>query len=150
MTTFYDLLDKLKATLEQNPFVNTVTTGDITEIDLGKQTIFPLSHFIVNNAEYEGQTWVFNISLLCMDIVDESKEEGDIFRGNNNEHDVFNTQLSVIANILEELQKGNLRTDKYVLEGTPSVEPFVDRFENRLAGWVMTCDIRIANTYSLC
>ena len=47
MTGFYKLLDTLKAELISSPFVNTVTYGDISDVDLNKQNIFPLSHFIV-------------------------------------------------------------------------------------------------------
>lgn len=150
MTTFYDLLDSIKDTLNNNVSVNTVTTGDLTEIDLDKQTIFPLSHFLVNEAQYEGNVWRFNISLICMDIADESKEEGDTFRGNDNEHDIFNTQLSVITSVLKNLEVGDLRADGYKLDGTPIVEPFSDRYENRLVGWVATFDILAVNPYSLC
>lgn len=150
MTVFYDLLDKIKDKLESNPSVQTVTYGDISELDLDKQTIFPLAHFITGGATYEGSTWVFDLSILCMDIVDENKEEGDSFRGNNNEHDVFNTQLQVVSSICDELNRGDLRADKYVLNGNPTVEAFVDRFENRLAGWTLSLQVRVMNTYSLC
>jgi hypothetical protein len=46
---FYQLTETIKEQLLNDVNVNTVTTGDITEIDLSKQTIFPLSHIIVNN-----------------------------------------------------------------------------------------------------
>ena len=150
MTTFYDLLDSIKDTLDANVFVNTITHGDLTEIDLSKQTIFPLSHFLVNEANYEGNVWRFNISLICMDIEDVSKEEGDAFRGNTNEHDIFNTQLSVINDVLKKIEVGDLRASGYQLDGIPTVEPFTDRYENRLVGWVATFDVLTLNNYSLC
>ena len=43
---FYQLTDTIKTNLLLDSNVNTVTTGDITEIDLSKQTIFPLAHII--------------------------------------------------------------------------------------------------------
>jgi hypothetical protein len=93
---FYQLTEKIKEQLLNDVNCNTVTTGDITEVDLSKQTIFPLSHIIVNNVTTEEQYLGFNITVLAMDIVDESKEATtDIFRGNNNEQDVLNTQLAV-------------------------------------------------------
>ena len=36
MTSFYDILDKLKTYLQGNNSVNSVTFGDIFEIDLAK------------------------------------------------------------------------------------------------------------------
>ena len=46
MTGFYDLIDKIKDALIAEPFVNTVTYGSLDDIDLNKQTIFPLSHIM--------------------------------------------------------------------------------------------------------
>ena len=90
MSTFYEITTAIKEQLQLDTFVNTVTMGDIFKVDLNKQTIFPLSHIIVNNASYQGPIWNYNISILCMDIVDESKELiTDIFVGNDNEQDVL-------------------------------------------------------------
>lgn len=151
MQGFYNLTTKIKDTLALDAFVNTITYGDIFEIDLNKQDIFPLSHFIVNNATLNGHTWSFNISLLCMDIVDESKKDVvDKFRGNDNEQDVLNTQMAVINRLLELLRRGDLFTELYQLDGTPTIEPFSDRFENKLAGWTLTMDVLIPNDMTIC
>ena len=50
MKGFYAITQTIKDQLLSDVDVNTVTTGDITRIDLGKQSMFPLSHIIVNNA----------------------------------------------------------------------------------------------------
>ena len=85
---FYLLTETIKDQLLGDVNVNTVTTGDIYDIDLAKQSIFPLSHIIINNVTTQEQVLTFNISILAMDIVDESKEATtDIFRGNNNDRD---------------------------------------------------------------
>ena len=49
MVGFYSVIDNIKAELIASPFVNTVTEGSIFEVDLNKQTIFPLSHIMLNN-----------------------------------------------------------------------------------------------------
>tara|TARA_Y100000114_G_scaffold62429_1_gene57247 strand:- start:679 stop:1143 length:465 start_codon:yes stop_codon:yes gene_type:complete len=148
---FYLLTETIKTNLLADENVNTVTTGDITKIDLSKQTIYPLSHIIINNVSQEDQVLRFNISVFCMDIVDVSKEETtDIFRGNDNEHDVLNTQLAVANKLIETLRSGDLYTTKYQLDGTVSCEPFYDRFENEVAGWVATMDILIPNDINIC
>ena len=148
---FYLLTETIKTNLLADENVNTVTTGDITKIDLSKQTIYPLSHIIINNVLQEDQVLRFNISVFCMDIVDVSKEETtDIFRGNDNEHDVLNTQLAVANKLIETLRSGDLYTTKYQLDGAVSCEPFYDRFENEVAGWVATMDILIPNDINIC
>ena len=148
---FYNLTDRLKEELLKDPFVNTVTYGNIFEVDLDKQTIFPLSHFIVNNVVDRGQTLLFNISLLCMDLVDESKDDTeDEFIGNNNEQDVLNTQLAVANRVGAMLKRGDLYREKYQLDGEISLEPFVDRFDNKVAGWTATFNVVIPNEITIC
>jgi len=81
-----------------------------------------------------------------MDIVDISNDDTiDIFKGNDNEQDVFNTQQDVIIKTLDKLKSGDLYILKYQLIGNPNLEPFVDRFENRLAGWTVTFDLQVIN-----
>lgn len=151
MKGFYNVTDKLKDTLLAEPFVNTVTFGSLDDVDLNKQTIFPLSHIIVNNTTVGTKTLTFNISILSMDIVDISKDEvEDIFVGNDNEQDVLNTQLALQTRVLNTLQRGDLYTDLYQIEGDVSCEPFVDRFENKLAGWAATFDVVVQNDMTIC
>ena len=151
MKGFYQITTTIKDQLYKDIFVNTVSAGDIFEVDLNKQTIFPLSHIIVNNAQYNGNTWIFNISVLCMDIVDFSKtEQTDQFLTNDNEQDVLHTQLMVINRLLEVLRRGSLYDDLYQLQGIPNCEPFTDRFENRIAGWTVTFDVMVANEMTSC
>jgi len=147
---YYEITQAIKNQLQQDLFVNTVTIGDIFKVDLNKLTIFPLSHIIINSATYQGATWNYNISILCMDIVDESKDLTiDIFVGNDNEQDVLNTQLMVVNRFLQVLSQGILAED-YELVGTPSVEFFTERFENKLAGVTVTFEMAIANQMTKC
>lgn len=151
MKGFYSVLETIKEALLSDVNVNTVTTGDITRIDLAKQTMFPLSHIIVNNVTNEDSVLRFNLSILSMDIVNVSKEEVvDIFRGNNNEQDILNTQLVVLNKLVQVLRGGSLHTDLYQLDGTPNLEPFYDRFENELAGWALSFDVLIPNEVNIC
>ena len=148
---FYLLTETIKDQLLGDVNVNTVTTGDIYDIDLAKQSIFPLSHIIINSVSTQEQTLTFNISVLAMDIVDESKEATtDIFRGNNNEQDILNTQLAVLNKLIMVLRKGTLYSDQYQLDGDATLEPFYERFDNRLAGWSATFNVFVKNDIDIC
>ena len=151
MKGFYQVTETIKDQLLADVNVNTVTTGDITRIDLSKQTMFPLSHIIVNNVGNEDNILRFSLSVLSMDVVNISKEEVvDIFIGNNNEQDILNTQLAVLNKLVQVLRGGTLHQDLYQLDGTPNFEPFYDRFENEMAGWALTFDVIIPNDISIC
>ena len=71
--SFYRITQKIKDELISNKYVNTVTFGDITKIDLSKQTIFPLAHVIVNSVTNVEIILIFNITVLTVDVVDFSK-----------------------------------------------------------------------------
>jgi len=150
MRQFYDITTKLKDTLEAHSQVNVVTTGDLFDVDLNKQTIFPLSHIVINQATFEGQVVRMSVSLVCMDLVDETKEnpraQAEPFYGTNNEQDILNTQLAVINDVVTELRRGTLYSDLYQLDGNPTCTPFTERFENLLAGWTANFDVLLANT----
>ena len=148
---FYQITETIKNELLQNQNINTVTTGDLSDINLGKQDIFPLGHILVNSVVVGDQTMTFNLNILCMDIVNSSKEEVvDIFMGNTNEQDILNTQLSVLNKLIQVLKRGDLFTNEYQLDGDVTCEPFFDRFENNLAGWNATVDVIIYNDLKIC
>ena len=148
---YYQLTETIKKELLQDTNINTVTTGDISDVNLNKQDIFPLGHIIVNSVVVNEQTLDFNISVLACDIVDQSKDlTTDRFTGNTNEQDILNTQLAVLNRLIQRLRMGQLHQDKYQLEGNPSLEPFMDRFENQLAGWSASMDILIYNDIYIC
>ena len=158
---FYQTIDKIKEFLLTLDEVHTVTYGDIREVDLNKQTIFPLAHVMVNNVELESGTMTFNITVLAMDVVHENKgvsvptttnqyPTDNTFYGNDNEQDVLNTQLAVVNLLNQSLLRSNLRTDLFELVGSGSCEPFTDRFENKLAGWAYTFQAYVQNDINIC
>tara|TARA_R100001198_G_C5206595_1_gene193504 strand:+ start:776 stop:1246 length:471 start_codon:yes stop_codon:yes gene_type:complete len=148
---FYQLTETIKQQLLADVNINTVSTGDITDVNLNKQDIFPLGHILINSVTDEEQVLRFNITVIAADIVDQSKELTlDRFTGNNNEQDILNTQLAVLNKLIQVLRKGQLYIDKYQLEGNPTCEPFYDRFENLLAGWSCTMDVLIHNDITIC
>ena len=148
---FYQLTETIKEELLKDININTVTTGDITDVNLNKQDMFPLGHIIINSVTDNENVLNFNISILACDIVDQSKElTVDRFVGNNNVQDILNTQLAVLNRLIQRLRKGTLYTEMYQLNGSPSLSPFYDRFENQLAGWTATMDIQIYNDIYIC
>ena len=151
MNGYFYVVNTLKNYLKATSFVNTVTIGDIFAVDLTKQTIFPLNHIIVNNATLGEVTMSMNISILFMDLVDDSKEEiVDLWEGNDNEQDVLNTQLAQAQRLSSDLMRGSLYNSQVVVTSEPSAEPFTDRFENKIAGWTLSFDVIVPNDMSIC
>ena len=151
MNNYFKIIDDLQAAAIAEPFVNTVTQGDITNIDLNKNTIYPLCHLTINNVTLTSNISTADVSIILMDIVDFSKEasSSDI-RGNNNELDVLNTQLAVAGRLHAELLRLDTYYMDYQIDSPFNCEPFTDRFENNVAGWAVSFSITIANPSTKC
>lgn len=153
MRQVYTVLDKIKTILRANGITKTVTFGDITEVDLNKTTIFPLSHIVFGNVTFSERVLTASIRILCLDIVDNTKEKQteDMMFGNDNLQDVLNTQLQVVNDIQQEMRRGDAFSDNFQVTTDIVAEPFQDNFENQLAGWGVTINIQVpTNELSLC
>ena len=152
MTHVYNILDTLKEELLNSPSVNTVTYGDIADVDLDKTTMYPLSHILIDSVVYKERTVLFNIKLLCADLVDYNKQatEFELFYGNDNLHDILNTQFEVINNLIVKLMRGSLFASNVQVTTQPTAQPFKERFSNELAGWSADISIEVANGSSVC
>jgi hypothetical protein len=151
MTGYYSLLDTLKTHFTNDPLVNTITQGSIFNVDLGKQNIFPLIHVMVNNVNFNDNVISASVTILAMDNVSQRKEEPTgKFETSDNEIDVLNTQLAILNRCFEMLKHGNIWDDLYQLNGAPNCEPFIERFENYLAGWAMTFNVDFPNEMTIC
>mgnify|MGYP005676300101 CR=1 FL=1 len=149
MTTFYEILDTLKTYLQGNSNINTVTSGDIFEVDLDKQSIFPLAHIIVNNCTFQDHVVVFSIQIICMDVVHDTnedvKDQNNYFHGIDNKQDIQNTMFFVVNGLQSAMRRGELFSNLYQVESDFSANLFEDRFENLLAGWSMEFNVIVPN-----
>jgi len=153
MRQVYTVLDKLKTKLKDNGITNTVTFGDILEVDLDKTTIYPLSHISLGDVVFSSHIITATIQLFCLDVVDKTNEltDDDIFYGNDNLQDILNTQLQVVNDIQQELRRGGLFDENLQLTTDITASPFMDNFENQLAGWAVTINIELPNNeHTIC
>ena len=148
MKEVYDLLDKIKDRLRANNITNTVTFGDLMEVDLTKTTIFPIAHLTIGNVTFSDYIITAEIGILFLDLVDLNKNEStfDSFYKNNNLQDIYNTQLAAANDLQSHLRRGNLfESNDMKINGSVVAEPIQDRFENELAGWGITLSIQMPN-----
>ena len=153
MRQVYTVIDKLRVKIKENGITNTVTFGDILEVDLDKTTIFPLSHISMGDVLVSPHIINATIQLLCLDVVDKVSEltDDDIFYGNDNLQDILNTQLQVVNDIQQELRRGDLFEDNLQLTTDVTASPLIDNYENQLAGWAVTINIEMPNNeHTIC
>jgi|TARA_B110000305_G_C18972904_1_gene418006 hypothetical protein len=149
MKEYYNLIDNTYNYLIGNNNINTVTTGDILDVDLSKQSIFPLAHIIVNDVTFDEHFMTFSLNVIAMDIVDEDKKdkqtESKPYIGLDNKHDILNSMLTVINGLQSSLRRGGMNNNNYEINDSPTATQFEDRFENLLSGWSMVLNIEIPN-----
>ena len=149
MKTYYDLIDYIFNYLNGNNSINTVTIGDIMEVDLAKQTIFPLAHINVQSVTFDEYLVTFNINVIAMDIVNEDKDDklslAKPHLGLDNKQDILNTMLTVINGLQSSLRRGGLYDANVEIDSPASATLFEDRFESLMTGWSMNLVINMPN-----
>ena len=153
MNNYYKITEVLKDELLKDGIINNVSQGDIFNVDINKPTIFPLGHIVINTATQSesGNTNIFNVSVLLMDVCDINKAEPyDLFYDNDNEADIFNSQFENANRLLTSLRRGDLYDLGYRLNGNANFEAFSDRFENKIVGWTLTFAIETSNEMTIC
>ena len=151
MNSFYRVIDSIKDAVSAEPFNHQVTFGDIADIDLQKQSLFPLCHIMINSATITDNIVQQSMTIFLMDLVDASNSEDvSLFLGNDNRQDILNTQLALGTRIMRVLQKADLYRQEFEIEGDANCEPFTERFENMLAGWVITFTINTNTDMTYC
>lgn len=149
MKTYYKLIDALYTYLNGNVSIHTVTFGDLLEVDLSKQSIFPLAHIGISNITFQEYIMTVSLNVIVMDMVDEDKDNKldkvDPHLGLDNTHDIHNTLLNVMNGLQSSLRRGGMYDANYEIEGNPVAQLFEDRFENKVTGWSMTVNINMPN-----
>jgi hypothetical protein len=151
----YTLVDSIRLEFENNPFVNSVTLGTLTEVDLQKMTIFPMAHIILNQVTHNDYNLSFDITIVNLDIVNISKDEaiqvGDNgYYGNDNIMYIWTNQLYVINRLVAKLKQGRYNDIVIQLDGEPVSQAIKYEYENMLAGYETTLTISLPNDINKC
>mgnify|MGYP003679368752 CR=1 FL=1 len=137
--TYNNVLKLLRDIGNSHMMINTVSVGDIYELDLEKQTEFPLLHINALNVTMNESDLTMNFQLFICDMVTMNMES---------EEDVLSDTLQIITDILSLLR--NETYEGFYTEGTYTIEPFVERFDNSLSGWTVNIPIIVDNDFQSC
>ena len=153
MNQYTQLLTYIKQLGDADPFINTVTQGNFSRIDLDKGNIFPLLHLTVTGASFNnGSTISFSVEVAALQQRDTNKEiVNNKFWEQDNEVDNMNEMLAVLnrmwLNMFQDFQDNNI-----VASENPTlsiIEP--ETQTNSIEGWLLSFDVEVPNTeISLC
>ena len=159
--TYNNVIDTLKQLGAEHEQITTTTTGDIWKIDMD-QTLFPLFHINPVNVSTGQSELTYNFQLFVMDAVTEKKNwtEEDLQSANylSNEQEVASSCLQVCIDIISMMRHSqwqgagelDINDPVYFTEGEYTLEPFQERFDNLLTGWVFSIGIVVQNDFQAC
>jgi hypothetical protein len=149
MKLYYNLVDHMYKYLNGHESINTVNIGDVLDVDLAKQTIFPLANIQIGSVTFEEHIVTFSVNIIAMDIVDEDKDDKQSTAkphlGLDNKQDILNSMMTVVNGLQSSLRRGGLYDLNVEIDTAASATLFEDRFENLLTGWSMSLDIIMPN-----
>ena len=161
--TYNNVINTLKNVGKLHNQITTVTTGDIFDINLEKMEKFALMHINPVNVTTSDFGLTYNFQIFIMDLVSEKADwtEATIQSANNlsNEQEVLSETLQISVDIISMLrhslsQSARLVSDVnealYFAEGQQTLEPFTERFDNLLTGWVFSLGVLVANDFDAC
>jgi len=161
--TYNNVINTLKNIGDQHHQITTVTTGDIFDIDLEKNTKFPLMHINPVNVTTGQSQLNYNFQIFVMDLVSEKADwtEANFQSANklSNEQEVLSECLQISVDIISMLRHSlhqsaqgvnDVNEAIYFTEGDYTLEPFTERFDNELTGWVFTIAVTTINNFDAC
>ena len=157
--TYNNALETLKCLGTQHRQIETVSNGDLFDIDMEASGLYPLMHVIINDANVSLSEQKFNFRVLIMDLV-----EPDLSNEDEVISDTYQTMIDIIAllkhgEILYGYDAAAGEEQRYFVDNDFLISPFTERFTNNVSGWVCdisiivesvldSCDIPIDNTVS--
>jgi hypothetical protein len=147
--TYNNLINTLKELGEQHQQISTTTTGDIFSIDLEKNTKYPLMHLNCTSVTAASFGLTYNFQIFVMDLVEpDDANEQDVY------NDVLQTCIDIISIFRNSKWQAQLTLDidapVYFTEGDYTLEPFTERFDQSVTGWVFQIGIVVANDFQSC
>ena len=147
--TYNNLIDTLKELGAKHHQISTTTVGDIFDIDLEKNTLYPLMNINPVNVTTGRVGLTYNFQIFVMDMVDtDDANEQDVY------NDVLQTCIDIISIFRNSKWQSQLTLDidaaVYFTEGDYTLEPFTERFDQAVTGWVFQLPITVQNNFQSC
>lgn len=148
MNSLFALTDAIKQELDSNVLLNSVSYGDVDEIELLKTNKYPLAHVGISTGTISDSTSTIELSVIFIQQVDEVKTQEDSF--NDSELYAQNNMLAAATRLVQVLKRGDLYAQGFQLEDDATVDFFGDRFTDKVAGVTVDMTVTIKNSVSVC
>jgi hypothetical protein len=141
--------------MSNHPSINIVTQGDITKIDVEQFPSYPLGNILITESNFGSNITNYTIQLTVADKIKNKNNESDDrtnaqtvpFYGVDDTIDIHANTLAIINDLTSYLQKS---VQGFDINDNIICEPFADRFNNGLGGWVANFTLTTHNDRPRC
>jgi len=152
---------------EYHEQISTTSVGDIYDINLEKMEKFPLMHVNPTSVATGDSQLTYNFQIFVMDMVSEKSDWQTkqhelltkLVDRENNEQEVFNQTLEICTDLIGMLRHSSRQSIEgvndinepiYFTQDQFTLEPFQERFDNLLCGYVFQIGILVQNDFQTC
>jgi hypothetical protein len=154
-TLYYNVLDYWETIMANHPQLAKVTVGDIQEVDDREFSMYPLGNVNILNSVITDTTTRHEIQLVITDKIKNKDNESEAvynkqtipFFGVDDYIDILANSLAIINDLTSFTAYSVASFD---IDGEIVCEPFVERFNNGLAGHVATFTLVTHNNRPRC
>jgi hypothetical protein len=144
--TYKELADYLRSLALSHAAVHQFQIGDISDIDVQTNKLTPTEYPIVfmvpqlSSLDRGGKV-LFGFSLIVADI---AKNQEDL------QINTHNNTLMIMQDLLSRILLTDWEVVDVNLETPVNIVPFVERFNNNLAGWTAEINLELRSPFNLC
>ena len=154
-TLYYNILDYFKTIMTNHPSLQFVTQGLIQDFDTREFPQYPVGNVSILSCEYLDTITNWEIQLVVADKIKNKDNESTPasntqtipFYGVDDTVDIHANTLAIINDLTSFTQRSVNGLD---IPDSILNEPFEDRFNNGLAGWVSTFTVVVHNDRNRC
>ena len=166
--TYNNIINTLLRLGEYHEQIETTSVGDIWQVDIEKNTKFPLMHLNPTTVVTGESQLTYNFQIFIMDMVTEkdnwtlnnaSANFPKLVKTLSNEQDVFNETLQIVTDFIGLLRHSSRQSLEgvndinfplYFTQDQFTIEPFQERFDNLCCGYVFNIGILVQNDFQTC
>lgn len=156
-TLYYNLLEYFRIIMTNHPSIARVTQGDNFDIDTDEFPRYPLGNVMITNVRFQDKVTTYSVQLIVADKVKLKNNESvgstnfDVvpFYGTDDSVDILSNSLATLNDLISFTRKSD-DVDAFTIDTEITAVPFKDNFDNGLAGFVATFDVKVLNQGNAC
>jgi len=153
-TLYFNILNYFKTIMKNHPGIKLVSLGGLDNIDQKEFPMYPIGNVNIVDTRFGLSTTTYTVQLLVADKGENKKNESDEYNrqtvpffGVDDDVSIFNNTLGILNDLTSYTQRGVVG---FEIADEIVCEPFVDKFNNGLCGWVATFNLITHNDKNRC